>query len=70
MRERWTSPGEVRILLEIDLQGTVMHLYVGHSKSNASYLFLWKLQQIQRAQKHCRENSQLQNTVFQHNHHH
>ena len=30
--------------------GIKIAIYVGHSESNASYLFPWKLQQIQRAQ--------------------
>ena len=29
------------------------HVHKGHSKSNASYLFPWKLQLKQRAQQHC-----------------
>jgi len=39
-------------------------VYTGHSKSNASYLFSWRL--------HCydRTNAQLQNTVFQRCQHH
>jgi len=47
-------------------------MYVGWSESNASYLFLWKLQQIQRTQWHCFDtaNSHLQNTTFQHSCHH
>jgi len=47
--------------------------YVGCSESKASYLFPWKLQQLQRARWHKlfdRANSQLQNTVFQHSRHH
>ena len=45
-------------------------LHVGCSKSNASCLFPWKMQR--RAQLHnlMKANSQLQNTIFRHSHHH
>jgi len=34
-----------------ELYGTISEIgYGGHSENDASYLFLWKLQQIQRAQ--------------------
>jgi len=29
-----------------------MVIFLGHSESNASYLFTWKIQQLQRAQQH------------------
>ena len=43
--------------------------YVGCSKSNASNLFPWKLQ-LSTATLFDGANFQLQNTVFQHSHHH
>jgi len=36
--------------INCNLWNTFIFMYIGHSKSNASYLFPWKQQQIQRAQ--------------------
>lgn len=44
-------------------------LYISLSESKASYLFIWKLQQLQRAQYNT-ANSELQDTLFKHSHHH
>ena len=46
--------------------------YIACSKSNTSYLFPWKPQQIKRAQKHCLIEQVLnyKTTIFQHSYHH
>ena len=45
--------------------------YKGHSKSNASYLFPWKLQRRSTITPMFRRaHSQLKNSIFQHSHHH
>jgi len=46
-------------------------MYIGLSKSTASYLFLWKLQQVQKAQHYLIEQILNYKTLFfQHSHHH
>ena len=45
--------------------------YIGHSESNDSYLFPWKIRQAENTiTLSDRENSRWQNTIFQHSHHH
>ena len=39
-------------LSETRVVGKKFSIYVGHSESDASYLFPWKLQQIPEAQEH------------------
>ena len=47
---------------------THMHWHIGCCESNTSHLFPWKLQQIQRTQKHYLIEKIL-STIFQHSHH-
>ena len=46
--------------------------YIGHFESNASYLFPWTLQQVQRAQQHYLVEQILsyEALIFQHSHYH
>ena len=59
--------------MQTSITGSSLHanfssIEIGCSKNNASYLFPWKPQQST-IKLFDRENSQLQNTVFQHSHH-